>query len=124
MIESHGEFIEIHVATPLDECERRDRKGLYAKARAGIIKGFTGIDDPYEIPENAEIVKKFIQYMLSPEGQVKSAQMAAYPGFCITKAGRAKLNEVIGEQNIIGNKETALKILQQRYPERESQQSA
>lgn len=42
----------------------------------------------------ADIVKTFIQYMLSPEGQVKSAQMAAYPGFCITKAGRAKLNEV------------------------------
>jgi len=44
--------------------------------------------------EKAEIVKKFIQYMMSPEGQVKSAQMAAYPGFCVTKAGRAKLQEV------------------------------
>ncbi len=44
--------------------------------------------------EKADIVKKFIQYMLSPEGQVKSAQMAAYPGFCITKGGRALLNEV------------------------------
>ena len=44
--------------------------------------------------EKADMVKKFIQYMLSPEGQVKSAQMAAYPGFCITKAGRALLNEV------------------------------
>ena len=42
----------------------------------------------------ADIVKKFIKYMLSPEGQVKSAQMGAYPGFCITKAGRAKLNAV------------------------------
>ena len=49
-------FYEIHVATPLETCEARDRKGLYAKARAGIIKGFTGIDDPYEAPENAEIV--------------------------------------------------------------------
>ncbi len=39
----------------LDVCEKRDRKGLYAKARAGIIKGFTGIDDPYEIPEQLEI---------------------------------------------------------------------
>ncbi|WP_435231448.1 spermidine/putrescine ABC transporter substrate-binding protein [Pseudopelagicola sp. nBUS_20] len=44
--------------------------------------------------EKADLVKKFIQYMLSPEGQVKSAQMAAYPGFCVTKAGRAKLIEV------------------------------
>ena len=51
-----GGFIEIHVATPLEICEARDRKGLYAKARAGLIKGFTGIDDPYEAPENAEIV--------------------------------------------------------------------
>jgi len=52
MVESaNGGFIEIHVATPLEECERRDRKGLYAKARAGQISGFTGIDDPYEVPE-------------------------------------------------------------------------
>jgi len=56
MIEPLGGFFEIHVATPIEVCEERDRKGLYAKARAGIIKGFTGIDDPYEVPENAEIV--------------------------------------------------------------------
>jgi sulfate adenylyltransferase len=54
-IEAYGGFIEVHVATPIEECEKRDRKGMYAKARAGIIKGFTGIDDPYEIPENAEV---------------------------------------------------------------------
>jgi sulfate adenylyltransferase len=51
-----GGFIEVHVATPLEVCEERDRKGLYAKARAGIIKEFTGISDPYEAPENAEMV--------------------------------------------------------------------
>ena len=55
MIEEHGSFIEIHVATPLDTCEGRDRKGMYAKARKGIIKNFTGISDPYEIPLNPEI---------------------------------------------------------------------
>jgi len=55
MIEQHGAFIEIHVATPLDICEQRDRKGLYAKARKGIIPEFTGISDPYEIPETPEI---------------------------------------------------------------------
>jgi len=49
-------FFEIHVATSLEECERRDIKGLYKKARAGIIKGFTGIDQPYELPENPEVV--------------------------------------------------------------------
>ena len=51
-----GGFVEIHVATPLEVCEERDRKGLYAKARAGIIKEFTGISDPYEVPEHAEMV--------------------------------------------------------------------
>lgn len=51
-----GEFIEIYVKCPLEICEQRDVKGLYKKARAGIIKKFTGIDDPYEEPENPEIV--------------------------------------------------------------------
>ncbi|MEQ1921977.1 MAG: adenylyl-sulfate kinase, partial [Pyrinomonadaceae bacterium] len=48
-------FVEIFVDTPLNVCESRDTKGMYAKARRGEIKGFTGIDDPYEMPENAEI---------------------------------------------------------------------
>ena len=56
MIEEDGGFIEIHVSTSLGTCEQRDRKGLYAKARAGLVTGVTGIDDPYEIPENPEIV--------------------------------------------------------------------
>ena len=54
-IEQYGSFIEIYVATPLEVCEARDRKGLYAKARKGIIPEFTGISDPYEEPENPEI---------------------------------------------------------------------
>jgi adenylylsulfate kinase len=49
-------FVEVYVATPLDECERRDPKGLYARARRGEIQNFTGIDDPYEPPERAEVV--------------------------------------------------------------------
>jgi sulfate adenylyltransferase len=56
MIEAHGAFVLVHVATPIEECERRDRKGLYAKARRGEIKGFTGVDDPYEVPADAELV--------------------------------------------------------------------
>ncbi len=52
----NDEFIEIYVKCDLAECEKRDPKGLYKKARAGEIKGFTGIDDPYEAPEKAEIV--------------------------------------------------------------------
>jgi len=50
-----GDFILVHVATPLEVCEKRDRKGLYAKARAGLIKGMTGVDDPYEAPTDAEL---------------------------------------------------------------------
>ena len=56
MISPVGGFIETWVSTPIEICEKRDRKGLYAMARAGKIKGFTGIDDPYEVPENPEIV--------------------------------------------------------------------
>jgi adenylylsulfate kinase len=48
-------FMEIYVATPLEECERRDVKGLYARARRGEIQNFTGIDDPYEVPERPEL---------------------------------------------------------------------
>ena len=55
MISEYGGFIEVFVSTPIEECEVRDRKGLYAKARAGLVKGFTGIDDPYEVPEAAEV---------------------------------------------------------------------
>jgi adenylylsulfate kinase len=51
-----GDFIEIHVQCPLEVCETRDPKGLYKKARAGLIKGYTGISSPYEEPENPEIV--------------------------------------------------------------------
>jgi sulfate adenylyltransferase len=55
MIEPYGGFILIHIATGVDVCEQRDRKGLYAKARAGILKEFTGISDPYEVPADAEV---------------------------------------------------------------------
>jgi len=58
MIGANGGFILVHVATSLETCEARDRKGLYAKARAGIIPEFTGISDPYEVPENADVVIK------------------------------------------------------------------
>lgn len=55
MIEQYGAFIEVHVATSIDECERRDRKGLYRLAREGKIKEFTGISDPYDVPEDPEL---------------------------------------------------------------------
>jgi sulfate adenylyltransferase len=56
MISSVGSFIEIYVSTPLEVCEQRDRKGLYAKARLGLIPEFTGISDPYEVPTDSELI--------------------------------------------------------------------
>ena len=56
MIQPHGGFILVHVATSLEVCEQRDRKGLYAKARAGLIQQFTGISDPFEVPRDADVV--------------------------------------------------------------------
>ncbi|MCP4117338.1 MAG: bifunctional sulfate adenylyltransferase/adenylylsulfate kinase [Desulfobacteraceae bacterium] len=55
VVEEHGGFFEVHVSTPIAECEKRDRKGMYAKARAGLLKGFTGVDDPYEVPVSPEL---------------------------------------------------------------------
>jgi sulfate adenylyltransferase len=65
MIEPFGGFILVYASTALEVCEQRDRKGLYAKARAGIVKEFTGISDPYEAPTDAEVVIDTAK--LSPE---------------------------------------------------------
>src|SRR5215469_10501522 len=70
MVEPFGGFILVHVATSIDVCEQRDRKGLYAKARAGIVKEFTGISDPYEAPNQAEVVIDTAK--LSPEEAAQS----------------------------------------------------
>ena len=55
LVEKHGRFVLVHLSTPLEVCEQRDVKGLYAKARAGEIPGFTGVGDPYEPPSRAEL---------------------------------------------------------------------
>jgi sulfate adenylyltransferase len=65
MIEPHGGFILVHLSTPLEVCESRDRKGLYAKARAGLVQQFTGVSDPYEVPQDAEVV--IDTNLMSPE---------------------------------------------------------
>ena len=65
LIEPLGGFVLVHVDTPIEVCEQRDRKGLYAKARAGIIKEFTGISDPYETPQDADVIAKTVE--LTPE---------------------------------------------------------
>ena len=56
VIQEIGSYIEVYVSTPIEECKRRDTKGLYAKAEQGFLKGFTGVDNPYEIPDGPEIV--------------------------------------------------------------------
>jgi sulfate adenylyltransferase len=85
MVQPCGGFILVYVATPLEVCELRDRKGMYAKARAGIIKEFTGISDPYEIPEDADVrldtshmtpdeaVREVLSY-LEREGYISAAE--------------------------------------------------
>jgi sulfate adenylyltransferase len=55
MVEAVGDLVLVHVATPLEECERRDTKGLYKKARAGVVTQFTGISDPYDVPLDADL---------------------------------------------------------------------
>lgn len=69
-----GDFVEVYIKASLDAAERRDPKGLYKKARAGEIKGFTGIDDPYEAPDNAEVIVD--TETSSPEASAK--QIVAY----------------------------------------------
>jgi adenylylsulfate kinase-like enzyme len=78
-----GEFVEIHLSTPLEVCEQRDPKGLYVKARTGKIRDFTGVSSPYEAPENPELnldtsllsvqesVEKIIRYLEST-GRLKN----------------------------------------------------
>ena len=56
LISAQGGFVEVYCSTPLEVCEARDRKGLYAKARAGTIKDFTGVSDPYEVPAKPDII--------------------------------------------------------------------
>jgi len=73
LINQLGKYIQIFVSTPLEECERRDVKGLYAKARAGELKGFTGIDDPYEIPQNCELTIDTTN--ISPEEAVQEVML-------------------------------------------------
>jgi len=55
-VSKNGSFFLVHVATPLEHCEKTDKRGVYERARRGEIKGFTGVDDPYEVPEKADLV--------------------------------------------------------------------
>ena len=83
MVESYGAFLEVHVATSLEECERRDRKGLYKLAREGKIKEFTGISDPYEAPKNPELrleTEGNDDRLLRPAGDPEAREHGPDPG--------------------------------------------
>ena len=87
-VEAGAGFLLVYVATPIDECERRDRKGLYAKARTGQVTGMTGVDDPYEAPTDADLmidtsgmptsegVNRVLRY-LGAHGWIEPRQVAA-----------------------------------------------
>ena len=82
LVEQHGRFLLVHLSTPLEVCEQRDVKGLYARARAGEIREFTGISDPYELPSRADLTIDTSQVPLAESvaairaamGQVTAAQ--------------------------------------------------
>jgi sulfate adenylyltransferase len=94
LVENHGRFVLVYVATPLSVCEQRDPKGLYVKARAGLIKEFTGISDPYESPDDAELTiytdgitpdeaaSQILQY-LEKESYLESAESGARLSDCL-----------------------------------------
>ena len=73
LIEQHGKYIQIYIATSLDECAKRDTKGLYAKAMSGELKGFTGVNDPYEVPDNPELIIDTID--MTPEESVQKVMI-------------------------------------------------
>jgi adenylylsulfate kinase len=75
LVEEFGPFVEVHVATPVEECERRDVKGLYAKARAGEIPEFTGVSDPYEEPSSPELRIDTMQHDPAESAQLVIAKL-------------------------------------------------
>jgi sulfate adenylyltransferase len=91
LISSRGGFILVHLSTPLEVCEQRDRKGLYAKARAGLIPEFTGISDPYEAPTDAELVLNTANIGIEEACQVilTHLRQAGYMGASGTEAEHA-----------------------------------
>jgi adenylyl-sulfate kinase len=74
LVEEHGRFVLVHLSTPLEVCEQRDVKGLYARARAGELPAFTGVSDPYEPPERPELV---IDTSVTPLAEAVAAIRAA-----------------------------------------------
>jgi len=78
LVEQFGPFVEVYVAASVDECARRDVKGLYAKAFAGEITGFTGVDDPYEAPTNPELVIDTEEHQPEESARLIVAKLAEF----------------------------------------------
>ena len=76
LVEEHGVFVEVYVATSLDECVRRDVKGLYEKAFSGEIPTFTGVNDPYEEPSNPELMIATEEHEPEESAQIVLAKLA------------------------------------------------
>lgn len=92
MVEAVGHFVLVHVSTPLAECERRDRKGLYAKARAGLIPEFTGISDPYEAPTDADLTIDTTGVTV-PDGVEQVLQLLVRRGYVVPDAPTTRRTE-------------------------------
>lgn len=84
-IEPHGRFVLVYLSTPLSVCEQRDHKGLYAKARAGIVTSFTGISDPYEVPDDADVVIS-MEHITPQEAAQLVLQHVKNNGYLATKS--------------------------------------
>ena len=78
MVEAYGGFLLVHVATPIEVCEARDRKGLYARARAGMMPAFTGVSDPYEPPADADIVVDHVRLEEAAESILEHLRSEGY----------------------------------------------
>jgi adenylyl-sulfate kinase len=90
LVEKHGRFVLVHLSTPLEVCEQRDVKGLYAKARAGEIREFTGISDPYEPPSRAEVVVDTSVVPLADSvALIRKAMDASSPDIAVTRSTSA-----------------------------------
>src|SRR6056297_2731509 len=130
MIEQYGAFVEVHISTSIEECEKRDRKGLYKMAREGKIKEFTGISDPYDMPEspelrldteNVEVDHCAHQVLLKLEqmGLVAGCRPALLPpeDFSGRKSGPARSVHVDRRQFVLaGEEESELSVLGEREP--------
>ena len=92
MVEEHGGFLLVHVSTPLEVCEKRDRKGLYAKARAGQLPEFTGVSDPYEVPELADLTIDTMQTTAEAAAQQVLTAAATRGWLATVLTARSPLN--------------------------------